>query len=425
MNFLDLKNRGMKFKTDSRKIEKNDVFLALNGENTDGNLFIDDAFKKGASFAFSEKEDLSGGNIIYTENIQNKLLEETSDLIKTNSKMNIAVTGSNGKTTTKEILFSLLSPYIKTFRTEGNMNTETGIPLCILNDYSGEETCIFEMGLRKKGDLEFLTKFYKPDVAFITSVGSSHMEFLGTRKNIADEKMKITSNMDKGLLIMDGDETLLTPPKNLNVLKFGKNKSNDGYLENYEYINFKTKVYYNIFGKSVLLTLNDYWSEGQLKDLLACLIFAVFIQIPLDPYAISAINIPAGRFKIYKKKNNHIIDDSYNASYESFINAFNSVRKMGYTNKVLIMGEMFELGDSSENYHNSVFEEAFNTFDKVYFYNISGLKTPDNVKLINFNSVDTIKDIILKEKGLIYIKGSNGTGIYSYLKNSDILSDEN
>lgn len=425
----ELKKKGYKFQIDSRKIKSGEVFLCLKGENTDGHLFIEDALKKGADFVVIDNpsfaNNLPNNKIIKVDNVLEEMLISSSQIVNNNSKIKIGITGSTGKTTTKECLYYLLSPFFTTFRNELNMNTEIGIPLSILNQYSNEDVSIIEIGLKQKGDLDFVTRFYKLDVAFITNVGPSHLEFLETIENVAQEKMKITNNMNKGLLILNGDYPILKElaPKRLKTLSFGLKKSNDAVLEGYEYnLNYTTTFYAKILGNHLMLTLNKYWSEGQILDLLSTLLFLTYIELPLDPFIICNIDIPEGRFQTITRENTLVINDSYNASYDSFNSAFKSISQIDFYPKILVMGEMKELGEYSKYYHEKVLSEAKEIFDEIYIYD------PDNKlnyllqnqdKIIKFESLDDITKIISEIKeGLIYIKASNSTGIYEYLKNN-------
>lgn len=426
----ELKEKGYKFKIDSRKIERGDVFLCLKGENTDGHLFIEDALKRGASFVVIDNPSYVNlplperKKIIRVDNVLEEMLLSSSKILNNNSRIKIGITGSTGKTTTKECLYYLLSPFFKTFRNELNMNTEIGIPLSILNQYSKEEISIIELGLRQKGDLDLLTRFYKLDVAFITNVGPSHLEFLQTIETIAQEKMKITKNMENGLLVLNGDYPILKKlaPKTLKTLTFGSKKSNDAILESYEYnLNFSTTFYAKILGHNVMFTLNKYWSEGQLLDLLSALLFLVYIELPLEPFSLCNINIPEARFQTITKKNTLIINDSYNASYDSFRSAFRSISQINVHPKILIMGEMKELGEYSRYYHEKVINEAKELFDEIYIYDPEDkLNFSVQDKVIRLENIEGIKKLLSEiKKGLIYIKASNSTGIYEYLK--DIL----
>ena len=422
MTLRELVYENYNFVVDSRLIKENDVFLAYKGEKVDGHDYVEEAFKKGASYCVVEKNlNYNNPNIIIVGSVEKELLTLSSELVN-KANLKIGITGSTGKTTTKEILYEMLKPSLKVFKTEKNYNTEIGIPLTILNNYNGEEVVILEMGLQKENDLKYLTEFYRIDVAFITNIGHSHIEFLKTLENVAVEKMKITANMEKGLLICFGDNDYLNSliPKHLNFLNFGKNKNNSGFLIDYEYVNEKTKVLFEIHKKQVLLTLNNFWSEGQLLDLLACLIFIIYIEFPIDPFILEQIKLPENRFQIFKSENGIIISDCYNASLESFKSGFDSIKKISDYKKILIMGEIKELGELSQEIHNQIVDLAKNIFDKIFFYDPNKKFMYEDV--IFFDKIENIAEIINEHKSyLIYLKASNSIGFEKFIKERGIL----
>ncbi|KAF2956166.1 UDP-N-acetylmuramoyl-tripeptide--D-alanyl-D-alanine ligase [Marinitoga sp. 38H-ov] len=409
----------MKYEIDSRKISEGDIFIAIKGERNNGHDFVNEAFKKGAQKAIVEEPRDYIKEVILVDNVINYINEKASQIIK-NSKIRIGITGSNGKTTTKFFLFHLLSYGFNVFKTEKNYNTEIGIPISILNNYNNQPVSILEMGLRKENDLEYLSKYYSPNISIILNIGTSHIEFFKTRENIAKEKLKIISHSEKpGLIFINGDEPLLdiNYPKDIKVYKFGENKNNDGYLIDYEYLNGNTRVYYNIYGESLMLTLSGIWNKGQLLDALVSLMVSLYFEIPIDPFYISSFKLPEKRFDFKRYNNSIVINDAYNASKESFFAAFETFKKMNISEKkVLIMGEMLELGDNSYNYHLEVLKKAKELFDEIYFYD------PENK--YNFDEINIIKtkDDIIKVLNLpysfIYVKGSNGTNLWKIVEDT-------
>ncbi|GAB6188868.1 UDP-N-acetylmuramoyl-tripeptide--D-alanyl-D-alanine ligase [Marinitoga arctica] len=400
------------YEIDSRKIMENDIFIAIKGEHNNGHDFVNDAFKKGAKTAIVEEKRDYLKEVILVDNVIDFINEEASKKLKKFSKIRIGITGSNGKTTTKFFLFHLLSYGFKVFTTEKNYNTEIGIPLSILNNYKNQSVSILEMGLRNEKDIEYLSKFYNPNISIILNIGSSHLEFFKTREKIAEEKLKILSYSEKpGLVFINGDEPLLNIkyPKDIKVFKFGENNKNDGYLINYEYLNGNTRVFYNIYGENLMLTLTGIWNKGQLIDALVALMVSLYFEIPIDPFYIATFELPEKRFEFKEIGTSIIINDAYNASKESFFSGFHSIKKMNVKKKkILIMGEVLEIGENSKNYHDEILKNAKNIFEEIYFYD------PEN----KFNYEYTLKnkndvfDILKKENSLIYIKGSNGTGLW-------------
>jgi UDP-N-acetylmuramoyl-tripeptide--D-alanyl-D-alanine ligase len=417
MTLEQLFERKYYFQIDSRKIKKNDVFVALKGENTDGHRYVEDAFKKGASFAVVEAGYPDNSEkIIKVPNVQEKLLSVSSKIVNQNAKMKIGITGSTGKTTTKVCLKNIIESNISTFATEKNYNTEIGIPISILNNYSNEEVAIIEMGIQKKGDMENLTKFFNLDVAFITNIGTSHLEFLKSKEGIAEEKSKIITALNGGLLVYNSDSIELQKfvKSYKNKISFGQKVNSDAYLIDYEYFEDTTKVHFKTFGKDGLLTLKSYWSKGQILDLLAAVTFSIFTKIPIDPFVISEIKLPESRFELIKNENNIIINDSYNASEESFFSAFESVEKIQATSKILIMSEIKEIGQDDKIVLNRVIEKAKEIFDEIYFYDKEDKYSFDDV--IKIKEIKKIEKILNSSKGVILIKGSNSTGLYKFMQ---------
>ncbi|KLO23118.1 hypothetical protein X275_04025 [Marinitoga sp. 1197] len=411
------------YEIDSRKIKKGDTFIAIKGEKNNGHDFVNNAFKKGAKTAIVEEKRNYIKDVILVDNVIDYINKKASILLKEKSKIRIGITGSNGKTTTKFFLYHLLSYGFKVFTTEKNYNTEIGIPLNILNNFKNQPVSILEMGLRKENDIEYLSKYYTPNIEIILNIGTSHIEFFKTRKKIAEEKLKIISYAEKpSLLFINGDEPLLNIeyPEDIKVFRFGENKDNDGYLIDFEYLNWNTRVYYNIFGENLMLTLNGIWNKGQLMDALASLMVSLYFEIPLDPFYISSFSLPEKRFELKKYGTSLIINDAYNASKESFLSGFESIKKMSIKKKkILLIGEVLEIGDKSYEYHIEIIESAKKIFDQIYFYDPKNKFKFNNISILH--KKEDIFDILKSENALIYVKGSNGTNLWKYVE--EFLND--
>ncbi|NUU95833.1 hypothetical protein XO10_06015 [Marinitoga sp. 1135] len=400
-----------KFVFDSRQVEDGDIFVAIKGERNNGHDFVNEAFKKGAVKAIVEEERDYNGEVLLVDNVIDFLNREASKILVDNSKIRIGITGSNGKTTTKNFLAHLLAYGFKVFKTEKNYNTEIGIPLSILNNYSGEPVSIVEMGLRKEDDIGFLTRLYKPNVSILLNIGTAHLQFFEKREKIASEKLKIVFEMEKpGIVFVNGDEELLNIdyPEDVKVFRFGENENNDGVLIDFDYLNGNTRVFYNIYNEDVMLTLQGIWSKGQLIDALAALLVSLYFEIPLDPFYIFSFKLPEKRFELKEYNGKIVINDAYNASKESFFSAFESIEKMDVDRKILIMGRVLEITDEIE-YHMEIINEAKKVFDKIYFYDPEEFFDFEGIEYLR-NS-DDVLNVLNMESGLIYVKASNGTGL--------------
>ena len=217
---------------DSRKINEGALFIPFKGENVDGHRFITQALNDGAGAVFSEKENKhSEGNqgpIIWVEDTLIALQQLAKAYLNHVNPKVIAVTGSNGKTTTKDMIESVLSTEFKVKKTQGNYNNEIGMPLTLLELDEDTEISILEMGMSGFHQIELLSHIAQPDIAVITNIGESHMQDLGSREGIAKAKFEITTGLKtNGIFIYDGDEPLLKPHvnqvKNAKLISIGLN----------------------------------------------------------------------------------------------------------------------------------------------------------------------------------------------------------
>ncbi len=307
------------FKSDSRECQAGDLFFALKGEKLDGHSFLKDVYSKGSFAVVDRKIDFSPYVIV--DDVRKSMLNLAISKIEKSVK--IAITGSNGKTTTKEIMASMLSNHGKVLKTEGNMNTDVGISLSILNGISNPDFSVIEMGAQKPGDIEILSSIFKPDVSAITLVGSAHSAFIDVPK----EKSSI-ANHTKAVVIYDGDLRLKLGNKGLVYTEFVK-------LEGYK--DLKTLVKLN----DKAFFLNGIWGAGQIKDLNMVLSVLQYLKIDFNPFDIEKIPIPESRMKFERIGKYFLVDDTYNASPESFINTAQTCANIG--NAIWILAPMKEL----------------------------------------------------------------------------------
>ena len=202
---------------DSRAVSDSDLFVAVKGENTDGHNYIASAAKSGAAAVLVEKVgiDISevkehSCSVILVENTVSALGIFAKKYKETIPSKTVAVTGSVGKTTTRQFVYSVLSSELNTHKTEGNYNNELGLPLTVLKLNESHDAAVFELGMSAKGEISYLTDIVRPDIAVITNIGTSHIEYLGSREGIRDAKLEIAEGLKPdGVLILNGDEPLL------------------------------------------------------------------------------------------------------------------------------------------------------------------------------------------------------------------------
>lgn len=385
--------------TDTRAISKGDIFLALDGSNYDGHDFINEAFDKGASCVISEK-DLTGKTYIKTEN-SFLFLEKLANFQRSKFKKNIiAITGSNGKTSTKEILFQIIHGLYENkdcvFKSPGNWNNKLGLYLSLLGLKNNHELAIFEIGTNAVGEIKELASFLKPNIGVITNIGISHLEGLKSIDGVFEEKTDLFS-------FVSSNGTCLIRAK-------------DKYLEK-----AKEKVKNR---KKIFLGIEETQSFDQNFEMAEAVISCLPDKIKKKYYS-SKQNIEElekkstvpGRQKLLIGKNKvNLIDDTYNANPDSFRAAFQKVRTMSYKNKICVMGKMNELGDQSQYLEDQVIKDALKTFDKVLALNLDSNIKAKNFKNVNSESIFKNLEMFINKDSVILFKASRSVKMEEIVK---------
>ena len=341
-----------KIKIDSRDIKENDIFLTVNT----GYKYIKDAIKNGASLIITDsevnvKESVS---VIKINDSINTLYKLAAYIRNKYNPIVVAITGSVGKTTTKEMIYELLKYDYNVIKNDGNENNHIGVPKTLLKIDSMTEIVITEIGMNHEGEIEFLSKLVKPDVAVITNIGTSHIGNLGTIKNIFKEKMNITKGMKSGILILNQDDKYLKKVdylENINIYKVGISKNSNIVVYN---LKKKREVSTEIYIENKLYNIHVI-SVPFLINYLLALQTALLFNINADK-AIDTLNnykSTNNRLEIITLENTTIYSDCYNASLESFINVLDII-KQEKKNKVLILGDILELGKYSKKIHKEI-----------------------------------------------------------------------
>ncbi len=350
--------------TDSRKALQGEIFVALRGERFDGHDFIPDVAGKCSAVLTEIKTDRMDC-IVVPDTL--KALGALSAYWKkrVSPAVTVGITGSVGKTTTKELIASVLKEKYKTHFTEGNLNNHIGVPITLIRIEEGCEAVVCEMGMSGKGEIEYLTGLVRPNLAVITNIGTSHMELLGSREGILDAKLEIIAGMEKGsTLILDGDEPLFRTDrvqallKDYRVIYVGFGTGNDVYpLDIYkgsEHLSFDVISRGREFRVKVP-AVGDHFVKNTLFAAAVGLVSGVEekqIQSGISAYAPSGL-----RQKIYEKNGVRIIADCYNASPES-MSASLKVLGESKGRKIAVLGDMLELGYLSDSAHKKVGQEA-------------------------------------------------------------------
>ncbi len=421
---------------DSRTIKNNNLFLTLKGKNSDGKRFIKDALKKGAgcivsssNFEDNKKKILRVKKPILFLNKFAKLKREYSF-----AKI-IAITGSAGKTSLKNLISYLLNHIGNTYSSPKSFNNQLGVPISLSNLNSSDEFGVFEIGMSKGGEIRNLSKLIKPDIGVITNIGEAHLENFKNLKGVAQAKSEIIENIKKGgTIILNKDDKfykfLLKKAKlyKLKVLSFGAHKKSDILLK---------KIIKKKHTQKIFLKVNYQPIEFEIKDLniynvLASI--AALHALKIDPRKvvpkIKNFDLSEGRgkkyfVKRYNKKFN-FIDESYNANPLSVKNAINKLKSIKKNNfkKYLVLGDMLELGSKSKKYHEELSKVINNSdIDKVF---IKGKKTIFTYKqlykdkrgniLQNNEDIDLSLSRLISNNDYLMIKGSNATGLNDFSK---------
>ena len=402
---------------DTRKIEPNSFFVAIKGENFDANTFAKEALEKGASFVIIDNKDyfIDQRTIL----VDNSLiaLQELAKFHRQYLKLPIiALTGSNGKTTTKELINVVLSKKFKTKATVGNLNNHIGVPLTLLSFNSETEIGIVEMGANHKKEIEFLCELVKPDYGYITNFGKAHLEGFGGVDGVIEGKSEMynyLSQNDKLAFINLEDKIQVEKSKTLKSYSFGVNKENanvnissiaaNPFVEiSFSNLLIQTHLIglYNANNSNAALAVGKYFEVDDIA-----------IKEALESY------IPENnRSQLISKGTNQVILDAYNANPSSMAVAIENFLQLDNSNKIMILGDMFELGKESFQEHNVIVNLLLDEKDIVCYF-IGKEFYSNRVEKDNFNFYETFDDFSdyigeakIKNSSIL-IKGSRGMAL--------------
>ena len=394
------------FSKDTRSLQEHDIYIAIKGGNFDGNLFWEKAFEQGADGVIVSSIDYSeqvrgrwnGKAIIQVEDTEEALYKVASFKRSLYDIPVIAVTGSVGKTSTKDIIANVVSQKYRTLKTIGNNNNNIGLPFTILR-LQDEEAMVLEMGMNHLGEINLLSKIAKPNICVITNIGTSHIGNLGSRENILKAKLEILDGADNPVVIINEDDDLLRKwqQKNntqINIKTFGiefasdinasqivlKENSSEFYIQQEN-----TKVKVPVGGKHFILNALCAFSVGK----------ALKMKNEEIVKGIENFQLTAKRMEIKETKNGiKIINDAYNASLESMQASLNYLSKCKAQRKIAVLGDMLELGNYAEKLHKKVGEAVYQ--DKIDFLIVNGY----NARYI----AEGAKEIGMPEKNILYIE---------------------
>lgn len=365
---------------DSRKVTAGNLFVPLRGEQVDGHKYVEKAIAQGAAASLWQQDVPNPPKdipLIIVKDAEVALQEMARAYRKALNVKVVGITGSNGKTTTKDMTAALLATTYKVHKTSGNFNNQLGLPLTILSMQEDTEVAVLEMGMSSRGEIEFLSKLARPDIAIITNIGESHLLDLGSREEIANAKLEIIEGLVQGgTIIYNGDEPLLrerleVPLDHLSALSFGRHPNNDLYATSIEQGNESTSF------KVTGLFKGDYeipvLGQHNVMNALAALLAANELKVDKNKIAegFAGVQLTTMRMEMIDGAHGEkIINDAYNASPTSMKAAIELIEGLsGFRRKMLVLGDMLELGKQEQDFHLKIGEQISNEkIDKVFTF---------------------------------------------------------
>lgn len=350
---------------DSRMVKEGDLFIPFRGESTNGHRYVEDAFKKGAVCSLWLKDEPNppkGQHILFVDDSEQALQQMARKYREELRAKIVGVTGSNGKTSTKDILASLLTPYYKVQKTIGNFNNELGLPLTILSLDEDTEIAVLEMGMSGFGEIEFLSTLAKPHYAIITNIGEAHMQDLGSREGIARAKFEITRGLDEnGVLFYDGDEPLLVSlvqkEANLQSKSFGFSSTNQ--LTAVNIATTEEGSHFTVKGELQGEFFIPILGKHQVKNTLSAMLVAKALGLSDEDIrkALKQVSLTDMRMQLISLGDLLFINDAYNAAPTSMKAAIDFMKSTTLKeDKWLVLGDMLELGENEKEFHEQLAE---------------------------------------------------------------------
>lgn len=382
-----------KFETNSKFVEKDDCFIAINN----GHKYVKEAIKNGAKVVIvsNNKEydclTVNVNDTVLALKIISKYIRNLYDIPL------IAITGSCGKTTTKELIYYILSNKYNVLKSEKNYNNHIGLPLTLLKLNDSYEVVVVEMGMNHKNEIKYLSDIAKPNYGIITNIGSAHIGNLGSKKNILNAKLEILNGLN-GILLVNKNDKYLNKVKYSDIIKVSDKllnvKNIKYFLNRTEFDIDNTHFVFNMPGKLVL------------NDLFIAIKIGLLFNVDIEDICKSVNNFKniSGRLNIVSTDIT-VIDDSYNSNYEALINSL-EILKSNHQHKIIILGDMLELGKFSKKYHKKINSYLKKIKNKDVL--LLGEYTK-YIKGVHFKSIEDINNYLkkhIKKEDIIYIKGS-------------------
>lgn len=391
--------------TDTRNIRKNSIFFALKGENFNGNKYAEEAIKKGANYAIvDEKEYKTTESVILVDNVLQCLQELAAYHREILNVPILALTGSNGKTTTKELINAVLSRKFNTVATQGNLNNHIGVPLTLLSMTDETEFGIVEMGANHLNEISFLSNIAKPNFGYITNFGKAHLEGFGNIEGVIKGKSELYDYLKSThgkVFVNQHDEIQLKQSEGIHTVPFEETiafiDANPSVKISFKNLEIESQLIgsYNFNNIAAAITIGNYFD-----------IDSTTVKTALENY-ISTNN----RSQVIQKNDVRIIMDAYNANPSSMQAALENFKNLEASSKIAILGDMFELGETAVDEHQKIAEFAEELNLKLVFLIgelFSKTATNDAIKFIDFDTFKNNYNSTEFSNSTLLIKGSRG-----------------
>lgn len=410
--------------TDTRNIPANSIFFALKGEKFNGNSFAAEAIAKGAAYAVIDQAEYAGNDrMILVEDVLKCLQQLASYHRKELRTPVLSITGTNGKTTTKELIAAVLATKYRIHFTQGNLNNHIGVPLTLLSMTPDTEIAIIEMGANHPGEIKLLCEIADPDYGLVTNMGKAHLEGFGSFEGVVKTKSEMYDYLRQkgGKCFINADNPLLIKQaETVEQISYGKTQGCYlmGELASTEY----NLVIRALFPKGWLYLKSKLIGNYNFENLLAAACVGKYFEV--DPLliqkALEEYSPSNNRSQLIKSGRNTIIMDAYNANPTSMMMALTNFVNINNDNKCLILGDMLELGNVSDDEHQKIADyiEA-NTFAEVFLVGPQFKKTRTVPEKKKFDNVELLFDYLQTHRidnKLIFVKGSRGIHLEKILE---------
>ena len=406
--------------TDSRSVKKNEMFFALRGEKYNGNKYAAEALEKGALCAVIDDPAFETNGTITVDDTFLALQTLALYHRKTLNIPTLAITGSNGKTTTKELITSVLSKSKKVHFTKGNLNNHIGVPLIILSVPADTEFMVIEMGASHIGEIKALCNIACPDYGIITNIGIAHIEGFGSFEGVIRAKTELYEYLQKtnGTVIYNDSNSLLSEKISGLKIRAIPYSCPDGTELNIESLKSEFYVKIKVVYKNREYIINtNLFGSCNIENIKAAIAAGLFFNIPMDEIisAVEEYNPDNNRSQVKTTDKNVLICDSYNANPSSMLMAIKSFSTLDGDKKAVVLGDMLELGEKSEQEHLKILQEiSYMKPENVFLVGRIFSRIATNSDYTLFENVNMLRDYLIDReiKGFtILIKGSRGIGL--------------